>query len=134
MKVRGANGHRKTLAERMEEHTQKSEGNGCWLWMAARKKGKLNYGYVSIGGHKVKQAHRMAWELEYGPIPEGKCVLHSCDNPPCVRPSHLFLGDELANARDRDRKGRGRPRGSEERGKSAQRRVVSEKRQMAALG
>lgn len=104
MSLRGSTGHKKTLLERYEEHTQKAEGDQCWLWQAAR--GKKGYGFISIGGHRVKQAHRVAFELFRGPIPDGKCVLHSCDNPPCVRPSHLFLGTQLVNAQDRDAKGR----------------------------
>jgi hypothetical protein len=56
-------------------------------------------------------AHRASWILTNGPIPEGQHVLHRCDNPPCVRPQHLWLGIELDNAHDRQAKGRGvRPR------------------------
>jgi len=54
----------------------------------------------------MKSAHRVAWELEHGPIPEGMCVLHQCDTPRCVR--HLFLGTKLQNIRDMIAKGRHR--------------------------
>jgi hypothetical protein len=55
----------------------------------------------------MHRTHRVAWELAFGPIPEGLWVLHHCDNPPCVRPDHLFLGTNLDNVQDKCRKGRG---------------------------
>lgn len=51
-------------------------------------------------------AHRYAWLITNGPIPAGASVLHHCDNPPCVRPDHLFLGNALDNAQDKVQKGR----------------------------
>lgn len=104
---RGPTGNIKSLAERYEDHVEKSAG--CWLWMGAIN--RRGYGLVSIGNHRVRQAHRAAYELFVGPIPEGRWVLHTCDVPRCVRPDHLFLGDALANAQDRDKKNRGRPSG-----------------------
>ncbi len=50
--------------------------------------------------------HRVAWEDANGPVPDGKCVLHKCDNPPCCNPEHLFLGTREENNADRDAKGR----------------------------
>ena len=50
--------------------------------------------------------HRLAWEFTYGPVLHGLKVLHSCDNPPCCNPAHLFLGTSLANSRDMVTKGR----------------------------
>lgn len=80
----------------------------CWLWLAARIP---PYGYGNFGGTQdgvrwVKLAHRHAYELAHGPIPEGMWVLHRCDNPPCVRPDHLFLGTHADNMRDMVAKGR----------------------------
>ena len=68
------------------------------------------YGVIASGGRfgKPLLAHRVSWEIHYGRIPEGYDVLHSCDNPLCVRPDHLFLGTQLDNLKDMRRKGRGR--------------------------
>lgn len=83
----------------------------CWTWSAARF--TTGYGAVWQDG-KVQKAHRLAWAYANGPIPAGVRVLHHCDNPPCCRPDHLFLGTMSDNSRDRDAKGRG-PKGVEKR-------------------
>lgn len=78
----------------------------CWRWDGYT--GQKGYGYVRVGGRAgvLKLAHRLAWELQYGPIPEGLWVLHRCDVPRCVRPGHLFLGTPADNNWDMSRKGR----------------------------
>ena len=77
----------------------------CWIWQGARAGGR--YPAFKLRGQQV-DGHRLAYEWANGPIPIGFHVLHTCDNPPCVNPAHLFLGTEGDNARDKERKGRGR--------------------------
>lgn len=74
----------------------------CWLWTRGRT--KQGYGTFSLDG-KTHNAHRLAWLFTYGDPGELQ-VLHRCDNPPCVRPDHLFLGTVADNMKDRDAKGR----------------------------
>ena len=92
------------LADRFWRYVQK--GDGCWEWSAARN--GLGYGAFGLNRDDMMPAHRFSWELHFGPIPSGLFVCHHCDNPPCVRPDHLFLGTPLANVRDMVRKGRAR--------------------------
>jgi hypothetical protein len=61
---------------------------------------------VSPGRYSTAYSHRVVWEHHHGPLPEGKCVLHHCDNPPCVKIEHLFLGTKADNNRDMTSKGR----------------------------
>ena len=95
----------KTLRERFEGKYEPVPEAGCWLWV-----GKLNdrgYGRLSRGrrGDGWHYAHRVSYELHVGPA-DGLDVLHRCDVPCCVNPSHLFLGTQGDNNRDRDAKGR----------------------------
>lgn len=82
---------------------RKGGPDDCWVWTDYIDRG--GYGIFSIK-HRNKKAHRVAWELVNGPIPDGMLVCHKCDNPRCVRPSHMFLGTTQDNMRDRNSKGR----------------------------
>lgn len=77
--------------------------NECWLWTAART--GMDYGQYCFD-HKVIYAHRFSWMLEYGEIPKGINILHSCDNPPCVNPRHLEAGTQRKNMLDKVARGR----------------------------
>lgn len=80
--------------------------NGCWEWQRSRSR----FGHGLMQGARLfgtTHAHRLAWVLTFGEIPMDVCVLHRCDNAPCVNPSHLYLGDRGDNARDREFRGRG---------------------------
>lgn len=76
----------------------------CWLWLGPRD--RKGYGTTHLGGSRQRGAHQAAWLFANGPIPQGLWVLHKCDNPPCVRPDHLFLGTSDDNIMDMIRKDR----------------------------
>jgi HNH endonuclease len=77
----------------------------CIEW--SHRKSGGGYGMLRIDGRSV-YAHRGAWTRANGPIPAGMCVLHVCDNPPCVNPEHLWVGTMADNMRDRSAKLRGK--------------------------
>lgn len=85
------------------------ETDECIVWPYSKRDG---YGRVSLGGprgaSKVEFAHRLAYAITHGKIPEGMGVLHRCDNPPCFNPRHLFAGTDRDNKNDQKIKGRTR--------------------------
>lgn len=78
----------------------------CWPWMACKT--RMGYGQFSLGGRATGRfiAPRIAWAMCHHTLEIPFHVLHKCDNPPCVNPSHLFLGDDTVNVRDAMKKGR----------------------------
>lgn len=119
------------ISERFWEKVQKTEG--CWLWTASCD--GAGYGQLSTGqGRKIEKASRISWRLHFGEIPAGMNVLHRCDNPPCVRPDHLFLGTKKDNSQDMVAKGRSPNRKGEQhpRCKLSDEQVIDIRRRFAA--
>ena len=95
-----------TDEERLEafaEKVDKRDRNSCWEWLAFKQ--PKGYGKFWNGSCHVR-AHRYSWQLFNGPIPEGKMVLHKCNNRGCVNPNHLYVGDGVDNVRDMIESGR----------------------------
>lgn len=91
-------------AEHFWSKVDKSDSEGCWLWTGSRN--AKGYGHYCIRRSRTRYAHRFAYSLTYGPVSSRIMVCHKCDNPPCVRPDHLFLGTNSDNIQDSLKKGR----------------------------
>lgn len=92
----------RSLSERIAKSSAPNP-SGCTEWIGALD--HRGYGKMRVG-NKLVGTHRVAWELEHGPIPEGMVIMHTCDNPRCIRVSHLKLGTQADNMRDKRDKGR----------------------------
>lgn len=98
----------KTIHERFDTKYYVNTQIGCWEWTGAKMPtGRGELGFKDIDGKwRYKYAYRVSYELYRGPIPNGMLVCHTCDNPSCVNPHHLFLGSVQDNASDMVKKGR----------------------------
>ena len=94
-----------TVAERFAAKVDRRGPDDCWEWTGFRNRGGYGVGW---DGERKLGAHRLAYLLEHGSIPDGLQVCHTCDNRGCVNPAHLWAGSRTQNQHDMGRKGRGR--------------------------
>jgi hypothetical protein len=93
------------MDQRLIDRVDRSGGpEACWPWTGCHN--GYGYGVLSVN-NRMKGAHRLAYEAAKGPIPKGLSVCHTCDNPPCCNPAHLFVGSHKDNGLDMARKERG---------------------------
>lgn len=97
---------RLTLEERLVAHSVPEPNSGCLLWLGKVHK-TSGYAQVWLNG-RHRNAHRVAYEVAKGPVPEGMMVCHHCDNPACIEPAHLYAGTAQTNHDDMVRRSRAR--------------------------
>lgn len=111
----GSTKYKAKVVSRFWQKVSYPRNTTCWLWVGALD--RWLYGqFKPVSRSSPLRAHRVAWELLRGPIPDGMSVLHSCDNPRCCNPEHLRLGthaDNMDDKRKRGRAWRGGPRKKE---------------------
>lgn len=108
------------IQERLKSMTITNPVSGCWEWKGSKH---IGYGKTIVGSRKDGTrrsvlAHRLAYEIWNGEIPDGYEVCHKCDNPSCINPAHLFVGTQQDNIDDRERKGRNIVKVGEEQARS----------------
>lgn len=94
-----------SLLDRLLNKVVINYNTDCWIWQGSTN--NIGYGFIR-DGKNMRTAHRVSYEEHIGPIPYGMCVCHTCDNPLCINPNHLWLGTRKQNSRDMIVKGRGR--------------------------
>lgn len=107
--------YRAFIVPRLEDQIAAEPNSGCFLWTGTVN--EQGYGHARHNGRYVA-AHRLAWILANGEIPDGMCVCHRCDTPSCCNPKHLFLGTKKDNAQDMIKKGRRAPSHGEHNGRA----------------
>lgn len=95
-------------------NTRVIKQDGCWGWTGYID--KWGYGKLSLSKNVKVMAHRFSYAMHYGVDPGDLCVCHSCDNPQCTNPAHLFLGTHKDNSDDKIAKGRAAPQAGERNG------------------
>lgn len=96
--------HEQEIIDKFYSRIEFRDNSDCWWWTGPKT--PSGYGCFAPKHKVMYSTHRLAWEINKGPIPTGMHICHICDNPPCVNPDHLFIGTNQDNVNDRVAKGR----------------------------
>lgn len=94
--------NKRSLKEAFEDNFIPEPNSGCWIWLGGIFPLRGGYGSFTHRRSNIycRRAHRVSWEIYCYSIDKTQHVLHKCDNPICVNPDHLFLGDQALNMED----------------------------------